>query len=188
MKSIALFKEYITADFQRYEPRPFFPYFFLRMTVYPYFRLLVIYRFLTCFGRCGGGILWWLLKIYYAYLQRRILVELPLSVKIGKGCMFNHYGPRTFNPGTIIGENATIFPSVLIGSVRGKTGVSVPRIGDNVFLGAGCKILGGVHVGNYTFICPNSVVVKDVPDGDVVSGIPAKRLNGCGKKNVELYL
>ena len=34
MKSIALFKEYITADFQRYEPRPFFPYFFLRMTVY----------------------------------------------------------------------------------------------------------------------------------------------------------
>lgn len=55
MKSIALFKEYITADFQRYEPRPFFPYFFLRMTVYPYFRLLVIYRFLTCFGRCGGG-------------------------------------------------------------------------------------------------------------------------------------
>ena len=54
MKSIALFKEYITADFQRYEPRPFFPYFFLRMTVYPYFRLLVIYRFLTCFGRWGG--------------------------------------------------------------------------------------------------------------------------------------
>lgn len=135
-----------------------------------------------------GGILWWSLKIYYAYLQRRILVELPLSVKIGKGCMFNHYGSRTFNPGTIIGENVTIFPSVLIGSVRGKTGVSVPRIGDNVFLGAGCKILGGVHVGNYTFICPNSVVVKDVPDGDVVSGIPAKRLNGCGKKNVELYL
>lgn len=55
MKSIALFKEYITADFQRYEPRPFFPYFFLRMIVYPYFRLLVIYRFLTCFGRCVGG-------------------------------------------------------------------------------------------------------------------------------------
>ena len=94
--------------------------------------------------------------------------------------MFNHYGPRTFNPGTIIGENVTIFPSILIGSVRGKTGVSVPLIGDNVFLGAGCKILGGVHVGSYTFICPNSVVVKD--------GIPAKRLNGCGKKNVELYL
>lgn len=55
MKSMALFKEYITADFQRYESRPFFPYFFLRMIVYPYFRQLVIYRFLTCFGRCRGG-------------------------------------------------------------------------------------------------------------------------------------
>lgn len=55
MKSFALFKEYITADFQRYEPRPFFPYFFLRMIVYPYFRLLVVYRFLTCFGKMWGG-------------------------------------------------------------------------------------------------------------------------------------
>ena len=56
--------------------------------------------------------------------------------------MFNHYGPRTFNPGTIIGENVTIFPSVLIGSVRGKTGASVPRIGNNVFLGAGSLVSG----------------------------------------------
>lgn len=40
--------------------------------------------------------------IYYAYIQRRYLVELPLGVKIGKGCMLNHYGSRTFNPGTII--------------------------------------------------------------------------------------
>ena len=115
MKSFALFKEYVIADFQRYEPRPFFPYFFFRMIVYPYFRLLVVYRFLTCFGRCGG-MLWWPLKIYYAYIQRRFLVELPLSVKIGKGCMFNHYGPRTFNPGTIIGKNTQIYP---VNSVRG---------------------------------------------------------------------
>ena len=56
MKSFALFKEYVIADFQRYEPRPFFPYFFFRMIVYPYFRLLVVYRFLTCFGRCGGHV------------------------------------------------------------------------------------------------------------------------------------
>ena len=56
MKSFALFKEYVIADFQRYEPRPFFPYFFFRMIVYPYFRLLVVYRFLTCFCRCGGHV------------------------------------------------------------------------------------------------------------------------------------
>lgn len=56
MKSFALFKEYVIADFQRYEPRPFFPYFFFRLIVYPYFRLLVVYRFLTCFGRCGGHV------------------------------------------------------------------------------------------------------------------------------------
>lgn len=187
MTSFSKFKEYVVADFNRYEPRPFFPYFFFRLIVYPYFRLLIIFRVLTCFQGLGGGILW-PIKWYYEFLQRRYLVELPLSVKIGKGCMFNHYGPRTFNPGTIIGEYVMIFPSVLIGSVRGKEGRCVPIIGNNIFLGAGCKILGGVNVGDYVFVCPNTVIVKDVEAGSVVSGIPAKRLNSKGKINVEMYL
>lgn len=37
-------------------------------------------------------------------------------------------------------------------------------IGDNVILGAGCKVLPGVHIGNNAKIGANCVVVEDIPD------------------------
>ena len=57
MKSFALFKEYVIADFQRYEPRPFFPYFFLSHDSLSVFSTACsLLFFLTCFGRCGGHV------------------------------------------------------------------------------------------------------------------------------------
>lgn len=53
-------------------------------------------------------------------------------------------------------------------------GGGTPVIGDNVKIGTGAKIIGGVTVGNNVFIGANAVVVKDVPDNCVVGGVPAK--------------
>ena len=47
-------------------------------------------------------------------------------------------------------------------------------IGDNVFVGARAMIMPGVKIGNRCIIAAGSVVTKDVPDGSVVAGIPAK--------------
>lgn len=49
-------------------------------------------------------------------------------------------------------------------------------IGNNVDLTVGCKVIGGVHIGNNVIVAPNSVVVKDIPDCAVVSGVPARIL------------
>lgn len=46
----------------------------------------------------------------------------------------------------------------------------------------GSKIIGGVTIGNNVIVAPNSVVVKNVPDNAVVSGIPAKILSINGRK------
>ncbi len=46
--------------------------------------------------------------------------------------------------------------------------------GDNCTLNVGCKVIGKINIGNNVTIAPNSVVVKDVPDNAIVSGIPAK--------------
>lgn len=51
-----------------------------------------------------------------------------------------------------------------------------PIIGDNVTCSIGAKIIGKVYIGNNVIIAPNSVVIKDVPEGDVVSGVPAKSI------------
>lgn len=49
-------------------------------------------------------------------------------------------------------------------------------IGNNVDLTIGCKVIGGIKIGDNVTVAPNSVVVKDVPANAIVSGIPAKIL------------
>lgn len=49
-----------------------------------------------------------------------------------------------------------------------------PVIGNNVVIGAGSVVLGGIKVGNNVVIGANSVVIDNVPDNAVVAGVPAK--------------
>jgi serine O-acetyltransferase len=49
-----------------------------------------------------------------------------------------------------------------------------PVIGDNVYIAAGSRVLGGIKIGNDVIIGANAVVIKDVPDNCIVAGIPAK--------------
>ena len=70
----------------------------------------------------------------------------------------------------VVGDNCIIFQQVTIGSVMlpdgGRRGA--PVIGDNVYIGAGAKIVGAVRVGNNVRIGANTVVHEDVPDNCVV--------------------
>ena len=67
----------------------------------------------------------------------------------------------------IIGKNATIFHQVTIGEGRG----GAPKIGDNVLIGAGAKVIGGIQIGNNVRISAGCVVMQDIPDNTTV--IPA---------------
>lgn len=49
-------------------------------------------------------------------------------------------------------------------------------IGNNVSIGSNCTILGGIHIGNHAVIGAGSVVTKNVPEGEVWTGNPAKKL------------
>ena len=65
----------------------------------------------------------------------------------------------------VIGSNCTIFHQVTIGEGNG----GAPIIGDNVLIGAGAKIIGGVHIGSGMRIGVNAVVVHDVPENSIVT-------------------
>lgn len=69
-----------------------------------------------------------------------------------------------------IGKNAVIFQGVTIGSntIEDSKGTGAPIIGDDVYIGAGAKIIGNVKVGNNVRIGANAVVVEDIPDNSVV--------------------
>jgi serine O-acetyltransferase len=68
------------------------------------------------------------------------------------------------------GKNVFIEHQVTIGAEKGEA----PVLGDNVFIGAGAKIVGAVRIGNDVKIGANAVVTKDLPDGATAVGIPAR--------------
>jgi serine O-acetyltransferase len=98
-------------------------------------------------------------------------IYIPVKAKIGKGFTIHNFS-GIFICETTIGENCIVFQNVTIGHLRGQP--EPPRLGNNVFLGAGAKVLGSVNIGNNVVIGANSVVINDVPDNCTVMGVPAR--------------
>lgn len=84
----------------------------------------------------------------------------------GKGLTIWHWGSIIINPAVKIGEGCTLYPGVLVGHKKPGDGAAI--IGDNVFIGAGTKIIGSIRIGNNVTIGQNCVITKDVPDNSVV--------------------
>jgi serine O-acetyltransferase len=95
---------------------------------------------------------------------------------IGRGAEFEAGFVLIHSTGVVIngqvrgGRNVHIEHQVTIGAEGRKS----PVIGDDVFIGAGAKIIGAVVVGKGARIGANAVVVHDVPDYATVIGIPAR--------------
>lgn len=125
------------------------------------------------FDKSISGFIFSIAYVYSISKLRRLAyktgIQIPPNV-FGEGLQIYHFGSIVVNQLAKVGKNAVIYPGVVIGSKGDK----YPVIGDNCFIGAGSKILGGVTIGNNVTIAPNAVVVKDVPDNVVVGGIPCK--------------
>lgn len=124
------------------------------------------------------------LYIISRMLQRRYTyrygIDVPYNTKIDSGFYINHFGGIIVNHNVIIGKNCNVMPGVMIGqSNRGKT-KGFPIIGDNVFIGPGAKIIGGIKIGNNVAIGANSVVTIDIPDTGVVVGVPGRVISYKG--------
>ncbi len=113
--------------------------------------------------------------ILFKFSEAILGVSLPPAVPVGPGLHIGHTGLIVINHGVKIGKNLSIAHGVTLGTAGvGKTGA--PVIGDNVFIGAGAKIIGNISVGNNVKIGANAVVTKDVPDNATAVGIPARVL------------
>lgn len=128
------------------------------------------------------------IRIYYLFRIKRMdaFNNASMGTDLGTGAHFAE-PPRLVHGlnGIIIhhrakiGKKCVIHQQVTIGS-NGRGGVAT--IGENCFIGAGAKIIGGIIIGNNVKIGANAVVTKDVPDNCVVVGIPAKIIKKDGEK------
>lgn len=117
------------------------------------------------------------MRIYYKLRHRRNSIKYGIGIGpncCDKGLSIAHIGTIQINGEAKVGKNLRIQEGVNVGAGRG----GAPTIGDNVFLGSGCKVIGGIKIMNDCAVGANAVVVKDVlEEGITVAGVPAKKIS-----------
>lgn len=97
---------------------------------------------------------------------------IPHTARIGRDVILGYGGLGiVVHDAAIIGDRVHVDQGVTIGGSATKGGV--PVIEDDVYLGAGAKILGPIVVGRGAVVGANAVVIRDVKSNTVVGGVPA---------------
>lgn len=136
---------------------------------------VLVYRY----GRWVQGVripvLKQVLNLFYLLAKAFVVlgfgIYIPVRAQIGKGFAIHNFS-GIFLCETTVGDNFIVFQNVTIGHLRGKP--RAPRLGHNVFLAAGAKVLGDLTIGNNVVVGANSLVISDVPDNCTVMGVPAR--------------
>lgn len=156
-----------------------------RMIAFLYLKQLRKYEYaINCLNH--KGIIGKLITTYRRYNHH--CLSQKYNIVIGPNMVgYGFRMPHIFGGGIIINcKSMGCYCGANINVVIGndKTGDDKPTIGNYVGFTTGCKVYGGIKIGNNVKVAPNSVVCKDVPDNCVVSGIPAQIIIKDGQKIV----
>jgi len=99
--------------------------------------------------------------------------EIKAGAMIGRRFVIHTSQAILIADGVIIGDDCTINSGVCIVHRANSRGEGVPVIGNQVYFGVGCKVLGNIMVGDNAVIGANAVVLRNVPAGHTAVGIPA---------------
>lgn len=143
----------------------------------PGFRTLAVHRF----GVWRMGVRPKLLRAPLSVLYRACFrhcrnvygIELPWSVKVGKGVVIEHQGGIVIHGASVIGDRCIIRQGCTLGLRRFDEPAAAPVLEDDVQLGAGAVVIGRIVIGRGARIGANSVVLNDVAAGATAWGSPA---------------
>ncbi|ELA59274.1 TPA: serine acetyltransferase [Enterococcus faecium] len=121
-------------------------------------------------------------KIYSAWLQYRYYqfrirlgFSIPLNV-FDAGLSIAHFGTIVVNGNARVGKNCRIQECVTIGATNGSE--RAPTLGNNIFIGSGARIIGGIEIADDIAIGANAVVTKSFLEPSItIAGVPAKKIS-----------
>jgi serine O-acetyltransferase len=123
-------------------------------------------------------------KDFALYLQSRASaiyqVDIHPAVKMGQGIFFDHATGIVVGMTAVIDDDVSILQGVTLGGTGKETGDRHPKIRRGVLIGAGAEILGNIEVGCCSKVAAGSVVLKAVPSGVTVAGVPARIVGEAG--------
>jgi serine O-acetyltransferase len=120
--------------------------------------------------------------------SRTFAADIHPAARFGQGIMLDHATGFVVGETAVVGNNCSFLHAVTLGGSGKETGNRHPKIGENVLVGAGAKILGNISVGEGSRIAAGSVVLRDVPPHVTVAGVPAKVVGsaGCAEPALEM--
>lgn len=117
-------------------------------------------------------------------------IDIHPGAVIGRNFFIDH-GFVVIGETAVIGDDVTIYQCVTLGGTspdNGVRGKRHPTLEDGVIVGSGAQVLGPIIVGRRARVGANAVVTKDVAEGAVMVGIPARPTTVAGGKGEAPFL
>lgn len=143
--------------------------------------------------RCAGALrhrgaawrpLYFVVAAGYKFVGEWLMgIELPPSTRVGPGLAIHHGFGLVVNPSAVIGSGVQVRHGVTIGNSGSSN--DCPTVGNNVSIGAGAVLLGGITIGEGATIGANALVIADVAPGQVMvspRAVPLVRPVGSGDR------
>ena len=116
----------------------------------------------------------WLAKFLSTIMRFATGIEIHPGAKIGRRFFIDHGMGVVIGETAEIGDDCTLYHGVTLGGTSWDAGKRHPTLKKGVVVGAGAKVLGPITIHNDARIGSNAVVVKDVPVGASVVGVPGR--------------
>jgi serine O-acetyltransferase len=138
---------------------------------YPGFHAILFHRFSHRLYRAGVPII----PRFLSQISRFFTgIEIHPGARIGRRFFIDHGMGVVIGATTEIGDDVLLYQGVTLGGTGNEQGKRHPTLGNNVVVGTGAKVLGGISIGNNVKIGAGSVVVHPVPDNSTVVGVPGR--------------
>lgn len=108
-------------------------------------------------------------------------IDIHPGAKIANGILIDHGSGVVIGETAEVGKGCLIFQGVTLGGTGKESGKRHPTLKEHVVVGAGAKVLGNIIIENNVRIGAGSVVMRDVPHGCTVVGIPGRVVKASGK-------
>jgi serine O-acetyltransferase len=141
------------------------------LTTYPGLHAVMAHRVAHALWRRG---LKWPARVLSNVARLLTGIEIHPGAQIGRRFFIDHGMGVVIGETAVIGEDCTLYHGVTLGGTTWQKGKRHPTLGRDVVVGAGAKVLGPIEIGDGARIGSNAVVVKAVPPGGTVVGVPGR--------------